>query len=150
MMFRESVQVLICLSVLFSTTASLHMIKDAYHRPTSNLNNINSDSVVIDSNNLNKDGSEQSVRATRNPPTNIFEYHQLFPSSLASSISSSSPSSPSATQPHSLYSRGGPSAHTSPTDTDRYRWEQVSSLQIKFPQIPKQFRRTKQITVTNR
>lgn len=36
-MFRETLQVLVCLSVLISSSVSLHMVRDAYHRPLSGI-----------------------------------------------------------------------------------------------------------------
>ncbi|XP_031641247.1 homeobox protein 2 [Contarinia nasturtii] len=133
MMIRESVQVLICLSVLVSMSASLHMIRDAYHRPINELsnNNINRDSLVYDSTNtkiIPENGL--SMRATRNPLSNNQKYHELFPSSVSSSSSvssasgSSSSSSPSSTLPLSMSFRSGSLARSSVTDTNgRYRWQ---------------------------
>lgn len=133
MMIRESVQVLICLSVLVSTSVSLHMIRDAYHRPLNELNNINHrDTVVIDSVPNTKripDTADLNMRATRIPLSSTLKYHELFPSSLSSSSSvgasgSSSSSSPSSTLPLSLSYRSGSLARSSVTDADtRYRWQ---------------------------
>lgn len=133
-MFRESVQVLICLSVLVSTSVSLHMIRDAYHRPINELNTItHRDTVVIDSKQHNakrQPDSDLSMRATRNPTlSNTLKYHDLFPLSLSSSSSvdessSSSSSSPSSTLPLSMSFRSGSLARSTITDSDnRYRWQ---------------------------
>lgn len=46
-MFRETLQVLVCLSVLISSSVSLHMVRDAYHRPLSGLNQVHDDPVVL-------------------------------------------------------------------------------------------------------
>lgn len=48
-MFRETLQVLVCLSVLISSSVSLHMVRDAYHRPINGFGSLNYDPVVIDS-----------------------------------------------------------------------------------------------------
>lgn len=135
MMFRESVQVFICLSVLISSSVSLHMIRDAYHRPLNELNGINHDTILIDGNKNAKripDTADLSqMRAeTRNPSSNNLKYHELFPSSLSSSSSvgassfSSSSSSPSSSLPFSVSFRSGTLARSSGTDSDgRYRWQ---------------------------
>lgn len=134
-MIRESVQLWICLSVLVSTTVSLHMIRDAYHRPLNELSN--RDTLVIDSTNTKRIPSvaELSMRTARDPQSN--KYHELFPSSLSYSSSSSvaasgssSSSSPSSALPLSMSFRGGSLARSTVTDSDgRYRWQkQVLSL----------------------
>lgn len=137
MMIRESVQLWICLSVLVSTTVSLHMIRDAYHRPLNELTN--RDTVVIDSTNTKRipNVAELSMRSTRDPQSN--KYHELFPSSLSYSASSSSSaaasgssssSSPSSELPLAMSFRGGSLERSTVTDSDgRYRWQkQVLSL----------------------
>lgn len=144
MMFRESVQVLICLSVLVSTSVSLHMIRDAYHRPLNELNSMHRDTVIIDSHNAKRiqPDNDLSMRATRNPTlSNTLKYHELFPSSLSSSSSvdessSSSISSPSSTLPLSVSFRSGSLARSTITDSDgRYRWQkQVRSTQFCYHQ----------------
>lgn len=48
-MFRETLQVIMCLSVLISSSVSLHMVRDAYHRPLSGLNPLYNDPAIIDS-----------------------------------------------------------------------------------------------------
>lgn len=142
MMIRESVQVLICLSVLVSTSVSLHMIRDAYHRPLNERNNINRDTVVIDSviNTKRIPNTDLSMRATRMPLSNTLKYHELFPSSMSSSSSvgvsgSSSSSSPSSTLPLSMF-RSGSLARSTVTDPDttRYRWQKqvFSEFIIRF------------------
>lgn len=135
MMFRESVQVFICLSVLISSSVSLHMIRDAYRRPLNELNGINHDTILIDGNKNAKripDTADlsQMRAATRNPSSNNLKYHELFPSSLSSSSSvgassfSSSSSSPSSSLPFSVSFRSGTLARSSGTDSDgRYRWQ---------------------------
>lgn len=147
MMFRESVQVFICLSVLISSSVSLHMIRDAYHRPVLNeLHGINRDPVVIDANNAQRMpdiAADLSMRATRNPSSNNLKYHEMFPSSLSSSSSvaassfSSSSSSPSSSLPFSVSFRSGSLARLSGTDSDgRYRWQkqviQIILLALSF------------------
>lgn len=132
MMYRESVQVFICLSVLISTSVSLHMIRDAYHRPLNELNGINRDTVDLGASNAKRipDTADLSMRATRNPSANNLKYHDMFPLSLSSSSSvaassfSSSSSSPSSSHPFSVSFRSGQSARTPGTDSDdRYRWK---------------------------
>lgn len=141
-MIRESVQVLICLSVLVSTTVSLHMIRDAYHRPLNELNN--RDTVVIDPTNTKRiaDTADLSMRATRNPLSKTLKYHELVPSSLSSSSlvaasGSGSSSSPSSTLPLSMSFRSGSLARSTVTDSDgRYRWQnQVHSLHIHITSL---------------
>lgn len=85
-MFRETLQTLVCLSVLVGTS-SLHMVRDSYHRPLSDVNTINHDTItdpkIIPEPDL-------SMRATRKPIINNgLTYYDLFPS-LSSSLSSSS------------------------------------------------------------
>lgn len=48
-MFRETLQVLVCLSVLISSSVSLHMVRDAYHRPLSGLNPVHNDPDIFNS-----------------------------------------------------------------------------------------------------
>lgn len=133
-MFREICQVLLCLSLLVSSSFSLHMIRDAYHRPMNELSHITHDTIVIGSTKTKRTSDNGlNMRATRIPLTNNLKYHELFPSSLSSSSlaaasgsssSSSSSSSASSTLPRSLYFRGGALRRPSVTDTnDRYRWQ---------------------------
>lgn len=84
-MFRETLQTLVCLSVLVGTS-SLHMVRDSYHRPLSDLNTMN-DNMISDTNTMSESGV--IVRATRKPISNDLTYYDLFPSSLSSSSSSS-------------------------------------------------------------
>lgn len=144
MMIRESVQVLICLSVMVSMSASLHLVRDAYHRPINELNtnnNLDGNSIIYDSTNTKRiPNTDLSIRATRNPLSNNLKYHEQFPSSLSSSSSvassafgSSSNSSPSSTLPFSVSLRSGPLARSSVTDSNgSYRGQKQVRFDLLF------------------
>lgn len=99
-MFRESVFVihlLMCLSVC----VSLHMVRDAYHRPLTEFQTIQRDIVATIDSKQNAAAKRMSnadhshIRATRNPLSNTFKYNGFYPSpSLSSTSLSNELSSP--------------------------------------------------------
>lgn len=121
MMFRESVFVihlLMCLSVC----VSLHMVRDAYHRPLTEFQTIQRDLVATIDSTQNaaakriSNADHSHMRATRNPLSNTFKYNGFYPSpSLSSTSLSNELSSPdrSSSSSSSLSSKSPKSSKSS-------------------------------------
>lgn len=111
-MFRESMQMLMCLSVLVSTCVSLHMVRDAYHRPINDqLSSLNDDAIdIIDSRNVVNDwldnGGMATIKTNKNQQKQIddngsktsykalnLDFERLIKPQSSKSLSSSSISS---------------------------------------------------------
>lgn len=144
-MFRESVHLLIFLSVLINTSVSLHMIRDAYNRPLTELHTIQRDIVASIDSTQNVpakrifSADHYRMRATRNPPSNIFTYNEFYPSDVLSSATNGSPgsSSRSSSSSSSLSSSLPLSILRSATKNtgDRYRW-QKKTMPLSWQNVP--------------
>lgn len=67
-MFREIWQIVVCLSMLVSTCVSLHMVRDAYHRPTNEqFRSINHAAInIVGSRNADNNWFDSSEATTKN------------------------------------------------------------------------------------
>lgn len=135
-MFRETLQTLVCLSVLVGTS-SLHMVRDSYRRPMTDLDDsedsiIKSDPIVhhIKYHDLSPSSSDYINSASSNS----------IPTSILSSSSSSSSSAAAVEAPSSVGIHSGTSDDTfssSTTDIVNKLDNDYRNLNENYLQIPK-------------